>query len=631
MVSRDKALVVLLITLLSTATTHAEGIRVDNSNELGLICEGNFLADRKIIGKHIENPIKVEKKEVSLSKQIDGLFEQVAIDLDIPVEYVRATYLIAGGTAIYDTKYPDIYNDLTTHSIKGAFDIEGASSRYDKEYSRYKLNNKAIDRQVNRKYYLPDAVYNVMSDIVEIMNIRRQVDRGELGIYFDNLLPDVRDNIIYYEAIMQYAGFSEQSVNRIYKAYEKMVYMKDENEYVIDVINNTEYRIKDKFRGIFNELEIGRNELIAKAMSFDGLLASASSKDDIEMQLLSPHKIGYTSRENMMRAAISLVGKVRYIWGGGHGGSSNINGISPIWLSFNELYEQAGKDNKSIQNSNTWCPIHGDCGYACSLGDTGIRTIDDYIDLRGEVIKNTPSYRYFKTANLSKIYTNRNLANTDGRGNGISIAAHRVEGLDCSGYISWIYNQIDKTRVYDSNARGFVGSGRLRELDFGDKLYAGDVIAWSSHICMIVGDIDNEGKVYVQVEQTPSKVRFGVAYYSGASESKIEKAKDIAREANALIGGYDGIISTYNINKLAGLSRVNTDEDGNVYFEYTGSLKLGRLNREYIDEDDKVGGYNRSMKELTASEIIQHTIDNLPKEYLKGIGSYDGKQFSVKR
>ena len=600
----------------------------DNKSYNILGFRGNFISEQTIVGMGIDNPDKVSKGIKSLDEQVLGLFRDIAKELGIPVKFIQSTYLVAGCNIAYDTATPDIYNTLTSKSLGGAFDIQGASQDYDRIYYNAKLDNKSVERVGNGRYYLPDAVYNVMYDIVEIMNSRRDIDRGDMQDYYDNLLPDVRENILYYEAMMQYAGFSEQSVNRLYNAYEKLVYSKDINEYIVEVKDST-YQIKDKFRGIFKGYEIGRTDLIAKMLSFDEILAKYSSIDALQMQVLAPYKIGYTSRQNMMQVALSVVGKVRYVWGGGHGGTSNINGISPIWLSFNELYEIADKDSKSIQNSNTWCPVHGDCGYACSMGDNSIRTVEDYISLRGNLIKDTPSYKNFKTANLSKIFSNRNVANTDNTGNGIKVSAHRVEGLDCSGYISWVYNQIDKSRVYDSNASNFVNSSNLREISFGDKLYAGDVIAWSSHICLVVGDIDNGGNVYVQVEQTPSKTRFGVAYYDGATQVQIDKAKQVAMEANKIIGNYDGIISTYNINRLANRVMISTDEDGEVYFESRGRLKLGRLDKAYIDEEEIVGNYGKTMKDMTAGEIIQNALNNMPNEYKLGLNSYGGGIFSV--
>ena len=46
-----------------------------------------------------------------------------------------------------------------------------------------------------------------------------------------------------------------------------------------------------------------------------------------------PYKLNYTSRENLLLAATSLTGKVSYIWGGGHEGTSNIDGINQVQVT----------------------------------------------------------------------------------------------------------------------------------------------------------------------------------------------------------------------------------------------------------------------------------------------------------
>ena len=59
-------------------------------------------------------------------------------------------------------------------------------------------------------------------------------------------------------------------------------------------------------------------------LSFDSKLAAYNDPDTIKNEYVNPYKLGYTSRENMMLAAMSVVGKVRYVWGGGHLGSGNL-------------------------------------------------------------------------------------------------------------------------------------------------------------------------------------------------------------------------------------------------------------------------------------------------------------------
>lgn len=568
-----------------------------------------------------------------LETQLQDLYESISKELNIPANYVKAVHLIAGGKAVYSARIPDIYNDLTAESVSGPFEIEGApNQKFDKQAPFAVCTNLEIDREKDGKYYLPDAAYSVMCGIVDIMKQREKASRGVLQVYFDALMPDAKQNILFYEAVMQYCGYSESEVNALYKVYERLLYDKAENEYVIQLTSNGEYKIKDKFIPAFEKYGIKNTDILAKAMSFDGILAESSTPNSIKTDIPLHYKVGYTSRENMMMAAMSLVGKVRYVWGGGHGGSSNINGINPIWECFSELYDLNDKSNTCIQPAGTWCPVHGERGGACSLSDTPVRTIGDYLELRGDLIAKTSAYNKLLSTNLNKVFNNGNLAYTLSDGSGSSIAAHRVEGLDCSGFASWIYNQIDSDRVYDSNASNFVYSGNLEEIPIGAELYTGDVIAWSTHIVTVVGKLDDTNKVYIEIEQTPNVIKFGVAYYQGATSEQIAEAKQIAKEANILLGNVkDSWVGSYNINKLAHSTRAYTDESGNLYYEYSNSLHLGRLKKSFIDENETVPGYNKSMKEMTGKEIIQYTIGNMPESYVSGKEVYTGGIFNYAR
>lgn len=566
----------------------------------------------------------------SLQDQLTDLYNNVAEELDIPSDYVWAVHMLAGGKAVYSSRLPNIYNSLTLASLAGPFEIP--NSTYKQEYNLEApfavCTNFEIDRQKDGKYYLPDAAYNVMSSIKELMNKRLEASRGAFQVYFDALMPDAKQNICFYESIMLYCGHPEREVNQLYKVYERLLYDKAKDEYVIELTSDGQYKVKDKFIGSFEKYGISDTSQLAIAMSFDGILAGSNTPETVRASEPLHYKNGYTSRENMMAAAMSLVGKVRYVWGGGHGGSAHIDGISPIWECFNELYEQNEKDGYCIQPSGTWCPIHGTVNGACSLSDTTVSTVQDYIELRGDLLQHTSAYSEVLSPSINKIYRNGNLAYSAGS----KIAAHRVEGLDCSGFAGWIYNQIDKDRVYDSSARNFVYSGNLQELPLGSELYPGDVIAWSSHIVTVVGKLDDTNKVYIQIEQTPNVIKFGVAYYSGASAEQIQKAKAIAKEANILLGNVkDNWVGCYNMNDLAGSIKVTTDENGEVVYEYSNSLHLGRLKKLFIDEFETVPGYDIPMREMTGQQIIQYTIDNMPDKYISGKNVYTGGIFKYVR
>lgn len=687
-----------------------------------------YAGDSVSVGKNEQDKeVSYKSREENLKEQLEYLYKSIGEKVDLPYTYVKAMHLIAGGQAIYSDRSPNIMIDETVESLSGPFEIDGVYQMYDKHYMENQsekqehedlqdkpvesiINNKGIlsikntipsefdtihwketqeeieeiqyiQEKTPSKYSLPDASYNVMCTIKAIMEERSIAQRGNMQVYFDSLLPDVKQNILFYEAVMQYCGYSESEINALYKAYERIVYLKERNEYVVELTSDGHYNIKDKFLSVFDRYNIKVTEPLAIAMSFDAELAEWDTPTGLKSDVPPLHyKVDYTSRENMMVAAMSLVGKVRYVWGGGHGGTSNINGINPIWACFNELYsseinvegEEIRGDNSlsCIQPAGTWCPIHGSLSGQCSLSDIRVKTLDEYLSLRGKEISDTSAYAYIKGKDLSNIFINNNLAYSN------NIEAHRVEGLDCSGFASWLYNQIDDTRVYDSSARNFVNTHGLESLEFGEELLPGDVIAWSSHICVVVGKLDETAKVYLQVESTPNVIKLGVAYYPGATQEQINEAKELAKEANMLLGNVqDPYVSVYNIKDLVYTAQVyveqpveeegqieqteKTKEEGqtqqtdqqaektdkteqqsqpeekeynmeNVSIKYTKTLGLGRLPRPYKDEDEIVGGYGKTMNQMTAREILQNTIDALPIEYLSGIASYKGGTFNVK-
>ena len=241
-----------------------------------------------------------------------------------------------------------------------------------------------------------------------------------------------------------------------------------------------------------------------------------------------PYEIGLTTRENMMIAAMSLVGDVRYVWGGGHSGASYIKGINPVWKPFKNLYPDDPSEEgfgTCIKPSGSWCPIHGTI-HTSFHGET-IYSIDQYINLRSGL---------FDEIDLTD-EKYRSMLSTVDYSNGVN--AHVLDGLDCSGYVSWIYNQIQDDYKVNTAARYFTRQSCFTPLSMGDNLLPGDIFAWKTHIVMIVGHVKAGSKAYVTLEETPNVLRFGVAYYSGAVKSDIEYGKQIAAEANSLIGGLD--------------------------------------------------------------------------------------------
>jgi hypothetical protein len=325
-----------------------------------------------------------------------------------------------------------------------------------------------------------------------------------------------------------------------------------------------------------------------------------------------------------------------------------------------------------------------------------VYSLDQYIEARKDIL------------NVDELSSDkyREMLSTIDFKNGINI--HTLDGLDCSGYASWLYNQITDKYTINSSAVSFTDQLGIKKVTFGSELLPGDVFSWTEHIVVIVGKSTESGKAYVTIEQTPNVLKFGVVYYSGASQYDIDRAYEIAKEANELIGGLNSeyerpskycmndqgkvtISSTGTSSKIL-ISKVDyyLDENGNTIItsgivpdsydsqevtvhepESEDELKsytmkfyindteagetssddsgenntndsinasvtgttveqiyaIGRFQDPFIDEDTLVGDINKTIKSMTADEIIQYTITKLPISYVSGYSTYTGEIF----
>lgn len=482
----------------------------------------------------IENPVETNGQGVqgvedalinikSLDDQLDELYNKIGEHLGVDKSIVKQIHALCGSKAVYADKKPSIYNDLTTYKPMGIYRGKGEQGILQKA-DFIECGDDNIDRP--SEYFLPDALYSVSYDIVSLMSQRFNCDRGPMQEYFDNLKEDVKQRIVFYEAVMEYTGCKESAVDEIFKAYEKCLYDKQKDENVIETNKDGQLEIKSKFRKVFNDIGI-KNETrlnyLAIILSYDKDLAVNDNAESTKDEYIVPYKLNYTSRENMMLAAACLVGKVRYVWGGGHSGASYIDGINPAWEMWSDLYTGDSYE-KCIQPHGSWCPEHGYSSGECTQGGI-IRSLDDYISKRSKT---------FGTDELDQDKYRKLLAKVD-YSNGIS--THTLDGLDCSGFASWLYNQITDKYNVNSTARCFTKQGGIKEVAFGSQMLPGDVFSWTSHIVVIVGQVRKGSKAYVTVEETPHVLKYGVVYYAGASSADIEYGKKIASEANTLIGG----------------------------------------------------------------------------------------------
>lgn len=608
-----------------------------------------------------------------LNTQLDKLYSEVSENVGLDKEYIKQLHILAGGQAIYADKRPNIYMDETSQSLKAPMELYEANTVYQKA-EFIDCEDDKIERP--SAYYLPDAVYTVAYDIYALMSQRYYYNREGYQIYFDTLKDDIKQRIIFYESVLLYTGESEEKVNNLFMAYEKILYDKQSNENVIEKDNEGRAIIKDKFLDIINDIGITdetRLGYLAIILSFDADLAESNNVENIKDEYIVPYRLNYTSRENMMIAASSLTGKVRYVWGGGHSGASYIDGINPVWAMWNELYpkESNGTDEEGnevhntgygtcIKPSGSWCPVHGASSGECNKSEK-IHSLDEYIALRAETFDTTELQDDKYRELLSKVdYTN-----------GISV--HTLDGLDCSGFASWLYNQITDRYEINSTAVNFVDQYGLTPLEFDSDLLPGDVFAWTEHIVIIVGKVRDGSKAYVTIEQTPNVLKYGVVYYSGASNEDIKNAEQIAAEANILIGGITSEIEKphaycmdtkgyytemvtetvteehyYSYDEPIDEEYWQYDEEGNLieestYYTVSGTYyedvevtnevlkqehELGRFKDNFIDENMCVGEDNKLIKDMTAQEIIQYTLTKLPISYVSGYNLYEGDLFN---
>lgn len=609
----------------------------------------NDIVNSNISKKDIESSLSTVK---SIEQQTNELYEKVAKSLNIDVKYVKELHALAGGKAVYFDKKANIYTDTTSPVVQEPMYIKRANTVYQKApFSECKAAK--IDRP--SAYYLPDAIYSVTYDIKALMTQRYYYNRGANQEYFDSLTDATKNNIVFYEAVLIYTGESVENVNNLFLAYIDLLETKDTNEYIIENVDGKD-KIKESYLNILNSYGLSdevTTEYLATMLSYDGNMASYNNVGYVTKNNILPYIKNYTSRENMMVAAISLTGKVRYTWGGGHDGTSVIDGINPAWYNWSSLYpsEPTSEITKTDSDGNTktvtvdnegfgscirsstyWCPIHG-YGSTEFHGKT-VFSAKDYLNLMNDKIDFSKySYDDYMQV-LSQINFN------DG------VNEHFIDGLDCSGYTSWIYNQITNKYKYDNSAMYFTSQSGIEEIPFGSDMLPGDVFAWNSHIIAIVGKVKDGSKAYVTIEQTPNVLRFGVAYYEGAKSSDIKSATEIANQANELIGGIDRNYEpakVHNLNNVGHYTEMETVVN-KVVDPVTGQetdvevqqpvekyyTSIGRFKGKFLDEDSIISGYDKKFKDMTAKEIISYTLTKLPMSYVNGYSIYNGDLFNIK-
>lgn len=266
--------------------------------------------------------------------------------------------------------------------------------------------------------------------------------------------------------------------------------------------------------------------------------ARMSGNIEFEYNVLPYRSAGCTVRDAMLAAAC-LVGDVRYVWGGGH--TILEPGIPVRWQEFNDSYNgEAG----CLVRTGGLCPVHGEVTE----------------EFHGE-LEEDGTY------------------------------SHALDGLDCSGFASWLFTEVTGV-AHSALAGSFVGSSTIEEVPLDSDVMPCDVFAWEKHIVVVVGECGRGA--YVTVEATPDILRYGVLYRAGAS---VGEAVECARQANLLVGGDEvGPVKIYCMDGIDG-------------------AKLGRSNMM-----EEVHG-------VKAVDILQDMFIYLPRQYCKGWDTYDGNIF----
>ena len=585
---------------------------VNAMSEIGI--SNNSTGNHEVMSREISSS---ENSKRDLRSQISELVSMTSKAMEMKRSQILVILELAETYPKYDSTDPDIFNEETT-LLNNPPLMLAVSDNTIRKAGFVECENTAIERPSRR--YLPDALYSAVYDLKKLTEERHSENIESESVYYNSLTDDNQNTIDFYEAVLSYIGGSEKQVNSFKNVYEKILTDKDANENVIEIINNKPY-VRDKFRHILEDADISDENLLrALAIMFsrDNTLFRNDNIDKLTDAYVYPYEIGIRTRENMMTAAMSLVGDVRYVWGGGHSGASYIKGINPVWKQFQNLYpkepysydKSASAKNAQtdldynegfrtcIKPSGSWCPIHG-YSHKDYHGEN-VYSIDQYIKLRSGL---------FDKIDLTDDKY-RDMLSTVNYSHGVN--AHVIDGLDCSGYVSWLFNQIQNDYNVNTAARYFISQSCFTPLVMGAELLPGDIFAWETHIVVIVGRVREGSNAYVTLEETPNVLRFGVAYYSNASSDDISYGKKIAAEANSLIGGINPDYEKPHVYCINTVGKAKSSNSVNSVSSVKSEKGL-KLCSEQIGTAE--GGYARSYDTLINGESYRIVKVFMPRGY----------------
>lgn len=519
----------------------------------------------------------------NIYRQVDSMLQELSDTFKIDIRRVRVLYRMANFNPVYTDKSPNIYTDLSINDL-----TDGSVYTVESYYESVKQEDNSGKQQEPSNKRLADAAYSVVKafDAFQLQNATNN----------DSYLNDIKIKYLV-EDDKAYVKFALDVLDFFGKSQYKDKFCEDYKN-LIDMLQTG--NIKAKAIYVDNNRKAQINSII-----LDNVLADNSDKEYIDLlaDVLSGNNqfitetsfvknyeipqfaYGFqylkTTRENMMIASTSLVGKVRYVWAGGHGGGAQIAGINPMWEKFNEAYKIKGISG-CIQSSSGSCPVHG--GGGCAYSAPNVSTIDNYVNTWTKRMNNLGLGQLTEDVDMDTMYSVFRDRNTVSRYGSQSLSIHTLDGLDCSGFACWLYNQIDPYTIKDTTAIDFVNSDGVKRVKYGDKLLPGDAIGWDTHIITVFGVYKDNA--YIAIEQTPNVLRFSA--FSVGGSKYLQEASDYAEELNAIAG-------------VTSENAVKRDLSS-----YTGrGLGISRLNRPFDDEGVKIKKYGKSFEELNAREIVE--------------------------
>ena len=530
-------------------------------------------------------------------QQVDKMISSLEDMYGIDAWKLSVIYRMLELKPIYIDKAPNIYTDLSITELNNGETIAI------QKYSYFEGNIPDGADTSGNTHNLADVYYSVVNEFAWYSN--NSLGQNQYLIDDNRVKYFIDDDKAYIEfalTVMDFFGYSEYK-DQFCTDYKmlldllqggnittKALYTDNSrnlkfNSIVLD--NAIEWKDNSEYISMLARVLSGNHQFISQSTfiknyeepTIPQLPVLGENEENKNNKRFEYHK---ATRENMMIAAASLVGKVRYVWAGGHGGGAQIAGANPLWEKFNEAYKV--KDiSGCIMSSSSECPIHGSS--SCAYHSPHVDTIEDYIETWKKQMENHDLGDLVGEIDMEHMYSvfrDRNTVGTDGD----SLALHNLDGLDCSGFTCWLYNQIDSDHTYDTVAVSFAGTRGIQRIPFGDKLYPGDAIGWDTHIIVIFGEYSPG--CYITVEQTPDVLRFGACCYSEGSKD-LEEAGNYADELNALAGIEDDPCMRRRLES----------------YRYR-SIGIGRLQSGFEDDGVVIEGYDKEFKELNAREIIEY-------------------------